>query len=135
MHPSQRPRIEPVALGIAVTAGLVASLLTGDCAQRARAEEDTVVWDLGDGSTIEVPAEWSGGAMAVIPCESKWDANAVGAAGEIGLLQISPYWHRYRLQRMGLVPADLFDPAANIRVGIVIWEDWGRSWGAWSCKP
>lgn len=63
--------------------------------------------------------------MAVIRHESKFSATAVGAHGEIGLMQIKPQtalWVLRRLKQAGPeteaeMREALFDPATNIRVG------------------
>lgn len=60
----------------------------------------------------------------IIKHESGWDPNAVGAAGERGLIQAHPIWaSRFDWSRM-------FDPAYNMAAGITIYELQG--WRAWS---
>ena len=58
----------------------------------------------------------------IIQCESGGDRWAVGAAGEIGLLQIHPI-HGFT--------SDLFDPLSNLNAGFEVYEEQG--FGAWTC--
>lgn len=44
---------------------------------------------------------------SVIEVESKWDQNAIGKLGELGLMQLHPKWH----------PLASLDPAENISMG------------------
>lgn len=69
------------------------------------------------------PPEHRAEALAVAWCESRWDASAVGAAGEIGAWQVNPRWH-------GPVPADL---AGQARQAAAIHAAHG--WAPWSCAP
>ena len=52
---------------------------------------------------------------AVIEEESGGNPDAVGAAGEIGLMQVYPKYHRMRAEHLNVY--DLSDPEGNIRVG------------------
>lgn len=52
---------------------------------------------------------------AVIEEESGGDPDAVGQAGEIGLMQIYPKYHTERMQRLGIM--DLSEPEGNILAG------------------
>ena len=61
----------------------------------------------------------------IVQCESGGDTMAVGALGEIGLLQIHPV----NLSLVGDV--DLFDPLSNLNAGFEVYEEQG--WRAWSC--
>ena len=57
--------------------------------------------------------------IAMIRYESNYHANAVGDGGDsIGLMQIQPYWHSGRMERLGC--NDLYDPFQNVTVGIDI---------------
>lgn len=53
--------------------------------------------------------------QAIIEQESDGNPGAVGAAGEIGLMQIYPRYHVERSQRLNVY--DLFEPEGNILVG------------------
>lgn len=49
--------------------------------------------------------------------ESRYISSVVGGGGAwLGLMQISPKWHRDRMERLGVT--DLFDPYSNLLVGI-----------------
>lgn len=57
---------------------------------------------------------------AVIHTESNFDPNAISSANAKGLMQLTDETFRWALQREGTdkdAPADLFDPAVNIRYG------------------
>jgi soluble lytic murein transglycosylase len=61
---------------------------------------------------------------AVVSVETRCDAEAIGGAGEIGLMQIHPYTWRtqeYNADRLldatGLVWADGYQPHLNLRIG------------------
>lgn len=54
--------------------------------------------------------------MAIIRVESNFDANNVGDGGHShGLMQIQPYWHSERMERLGC--PDLYNPYQNVTVG------------------
>jgi len=49
--------------------------------------------------------------------ESTYNTKAVGDGGDsLGLLQIQPYWHSERMNRLGCT--DLLDPFQNVTVGV-----------------
>lgn len=55
--------------------------------------------------------------LAMIWRESRYNAGAVGDSGNsLGLMQIQPYWHGRRMERLGC--EDLLDPYQNVVVGI-----------------
>lgn len=53
--------------------------------------------------------------MAIIERESGGNPDAVGAAGEIGLMQIYPKFHVDRVDKLGVT--SLYSPKGNIKVG------------------
>lgn len=63
--------------------------------------------------------------VRVAECESGLRPWEVGAAGEVGVLQIHPI-HRELHARY-----DLRDPVQNMAAGLEVWQASG--WGAWSC--
>ena len=71
----------------------------------------------------------------VISCESSWDSLAVGAAGEIGLLQITfDTWQDMRKTHPDVPQYEhVWNPASQLYTGRVIFEESG--WRRWSCKP
>jgi len=46
---------------------------------------------------------------AVVECESKWDNDVVGKAGEIGLAQFRPSTWQWLTQKYGLEDLDIYD--------------------------
>lgn len=55
--------------------------------------------------------------FAIAKKESTYNANAVGDGGDsIGLLQVQPYWHSGRMERLGCT--DLLDPYQNVTVAV-----------------
>lgn len=60
--------------------------------------------------------------LAVIEQESRFRADAVGAVGEIGLMQIRPKTAEWIMSKHGLVfkgKDSLFDPLENIKIGVL----------------
>ena len=97
-------------------------------------EETCWIADL-TGPVMAVPEAWAKDASAVIACESRWNALAVSPTGDYGLFQLNRRWQEGRVNRMGYAWADVFDARVNTLVAIAIWESWGNSWRAWSCRP
>ena len=54
---------------------------------------------------------------AVITVETRWDPDAVGAHGELGLMQILPSTGEWLADVMGLESFDLRDPATSVEMG------------------
>ncbi len=69
-----------------------------------------------------VPVPW---IQAVIQTESNWNPDATGAAGERGLMQISPA----TAAAYGWDFATMYDPAANIDAGAHLLGDLRQSYG------
>jgi len=71
-------------------------------------------------------------AVEVAWCESRFDAAAVGEAGEVGLFQIHPpSWSNWLRVKFG-GKVSLRDPWANAAAARLIWEhDGGRFSGQW----
>lgn len=59
-------------------------------------------------------------AACIIQAESQWDTNHLGAAGEIGLMQILPSTGEWAASKIGLTNYDLWQPVTNIEVGLWI---------------
>lgn len=68
--------------------------------------------------------------LAVIKTESKFDLEARGSHGEIGLMQVLPSTAAWIAPQAG-IPAqfDLTDPAINIRIGATYFAQLRRSFG------
>lgn len=64
--------------------------------------------------------------LAVIEIESQFDAFAVSGVGAMGLMQIMPATAAYLAERHGVDwhgPRTLFDPAANVLLGVAYLEE------------
>lgn len=64
--------------------------------------------------------------LAVIEIESHFDAFAVSRVGAIGLMQLMPRTGEYLAERHGVDwhgPRTLFDPAANVLLGVAYLEE------------
>jgi hypothetical protein len=61
--------------------------------------------------------------LRIMNCESGGNPNAVGAAGELGLMQVMPRWH----------PDATTDPEGNLRAAYRI-SGGGVSFSAWTCR-
>lgn len=69
-----------------------------------------------------------GGIPGVCTGESNWNAQAIGSAGERGLMQIAPV-HRERIAALGYSWSDMLLTAPNIAVGWSIYSEQG--WAPW----
>lgn len=78
---------------------------------------------------LEVFGDAAPAACAIAFCESRYGAWAVGDHGaSLGLFQIQPRWHQWR------VPGeDLMDADVNTRAAWLI-SNGGRDWSAWTCR-
>lgn len=54
--------------------------------------------------------------MSVIWHESRYNPDAVSSTQCVGLMQISPFWHKTRAYELGV--EDFFDPKGNILLGV-----------------
>jgi hypothetical protein len=69
-------------------------------------------------------------ALSVAWCESNYNPNVVGAAGERGLMQIHPV-HINNLPAYGLTWDSMFDPYSNLQYAYALYSSQG--WGPWTC--
>ena len=80
------------------------------------------------------PADQVDRALRVMACESGGDPNAYNPSGASGLMQVLSSW----ADNFGYRPADLFDPAINLRVARYLWDDGearvGNGWVHWVCR-
>lgn len=105
--------VTPVSRGVATApATTTAGTLTE--AKVAKAARDAG-WPEGSISTV----------VRIARCESSFRTGAVGAAGEVGLMQIHPV-HRDLHARY-----NLYDPVQNLRAAREVHA--GAGWRAWSC--
>jgi soluble lytic murein transglycosylase-like protein len=68
-------------------------------------------------------------ALRIAFCESRFDTDDVSSAGAVGVFQIRPVDHGWRVAKVR--GKDLFDPWTNVRVAHHIYEHQG--WGPWVC--
>lgn len=68
-------------------------------------------------------------ALAVLETESRYQPNVVSSAGAVGLMQLLPQYHAWRMDKYGLT--DLFDPYTNIICGIDLLNDLYAQKGSW----
>lgn len=54
--------------------------------------------------------------LAVMETESNYQPNVGSSAGAVGLMQVIPKYHQWRIEKYGLT--DIWDPYANILCGI-----------------
>lgn len=54
--------------------------------------------------------------MSVVWHESRYNPDAVSSTQCVGLMQISPFWHKTRAYELGV--DDFFDPKGNILLGV-----------------
>lgn len=73
-------------------------------------------------------------AMRVLGCESVGDPEAIGEAGEMGLMQHHPRYWAERSSRYGWGGWSAFSPDANIAVAAAIVHYDDRSWRHWTCR-
>lgn len=73
---------------------------------------------------IEVFGPTAGAACRVAQCESGFDWNATGAAGERGIFQLHPVHGAY----------SSYDPYTNVSYAYQLSQG-GTNWGPWTCKP
>jgi hypothetical protein len=69
-------------------------------------------------------------ALSVAWCESNYNPNVVGAAGERGLMQIHPV-HINNLPAYGLTWDSMFDPYSNLQYAYALYSSQG--WSPWTC--
>jgi len=105
-------RVKAFLTTAAVAIALATStILTADAKENEPTREQIDAWTVEIGEQYEICPEL---IQAVIERESNYDADANGG-GCLGLMQISPKWHKARMKRLGV--DDLSDPYNNILVG------------------
>ena len=98
-------------------------------AQDHRAAGDgCVIWSLTE-PCVPIPAGMQRDVVQVAQCESRWDTNAVGRLGELGVLQLHPL-HRHGMAAQGL---DYAREPDRIAWATRMWQ--AGSWSAWACRP
>lgn len=71
------------------------------------------------------------GAMvkALIYTESRYQPNVASPAGAVGLMQVIPKYHAWRMEKYGL--HDIWDPYSNIVVGMDLLNELYLQYGNW----
>lgn len=69
-------------------------------------------------------------ALAVLECESDYNPHEYSYAGAVGLMQVIPKYHAWRIDKHGL--DDLWDPYTNIICGIDFLSELYAKHGNWS---
>jgi hypothetical protein len=82
---------------------------------------------------VVVPLQFAVESGAITDCEDRAREGwlAVGAAGELGPLQVHVDVHRDEMERNGLDPQDQGD---LVKWSVVLWKRDGQSWRQWSCS-
>lgn len=83
----------------------------------------------GPRDAVWVPYRFAVESVGVAQCESRWQSDAVGAAGELGILQVNPI-HAPAMAKHGL---DFQSAGDRVRWAVRMWEAGGREWGPWAC--
>lgn len=109
---------------------------------QAAAKRQAAAWQVDD----LVPAEYVDLVLAVADTyeldprllaavgtvESQWYAQALGAHGDSGLMQILPSTAEWIARRMGLNGYDLYDPVTNMNMGAWYLATLYQEYGDWS---
>ncbi len=69
-------------------------------------------------------------ALRIAHCESRFDTDDVSSAGAVGVFQIRPVDHGWRIRKVKK-GKDLTDAATNVAVALHIFKDQG--WRPWVC--
>ena len=135
---------------IGLTAALLlAVVLMGTCTRAASAEPDVLGSETS--RTLEflsqgvhlgimdgpdepyIPDDMRRGALFVLPCENALLApDVVSATGDLGIFQVSGYWQRERIARMGFTQEDMLTVGPNVQVATAIWKE--QNWRPWACR-
>lgn len=68
--------------------------------------------------------------QAVMEVESNYRADVGSSAGAVGLMQVMPEYHLWRIEKYGLT--DIWDPYANILCGVDLLNEAYQKYGDWS---
>jgi hypothetical protein len=81
------------------------------------------------------PAAIVNQALSVMECESEGNPQAMNPISRAsGLFQHLPQYWSQRSQAAGVPGANIYDPAANVKVAAWLYRQTGN-WSHWSCKP
>lgn len=94
-------------------------------------QQPPVVVPHGDLEALICSHSWDcGTALRVARCESTMRPDAVGRAGERGLMQVHPV-HRARIERLGYTWDQMLQPGPNLAVAHDLYREQG--WRPWTC--
>lgn len=66
---------------------------------------------------------------ALIYTESRYQPNVQSSAGAVGLTQVMPCYHAWRMEKYG--KTDIWDPYTNILVGMDLLNEFYQQYGDW----
>lgn len=66
---------------------------------------------------------------ALIYTESRYQPDVSSSAGAVGLMQVIPYYHAWRMEKYGM--SDIWDPYTNILVGMDLLDELYQKYGNW----
>lgn len=66
---------------------------------------------------------------ALIYTESRYQPEVSSSAGAVGLMQVIPYYHAWRMEKYGM--SDIWDPYTNILVGMDLLDELYQKYGNW----
>lgn len=66
---------------------------------------------------------------ALIYTESRYQPNVESSVGAVGLMQVLPCYHAWRMEKYGLT--DIWDPYTNILVGMDLLDELYQKYGSW----
>lgn len=66
---------------------------------------------------------------ALIYTESRYQPDVSSSAGAVGLMQVIPYYHAWRIEKYGM--SDIWDPYTNILVGMDLLDELYQKYGNW----
>lgn len=66
---------------------------------------------------------------ALIYTESRFQSDVSSSAGAVGLMQVIPYYHAWRMEKYGM--SDIWDPYTNILVGMDLLDELYQKYGNW----
>lgn len=84
---------------------------------------------------VEAARRWGldeGTLLRVAWCESRWNPQAVSAAGHLGIFQFAPHTWAWASDVLGFPHVSPFDPAANIEAAAWLYATQGPQ--HWGCK-
>lgn len=66
---------------------------------------------------------------ALIYTESRYQPNVASSVGAVGLMQVLPFYHAWRMEKYGRT--DIWDPYTNILVGMDLLNELYQKYGSW----